>query len=83
MIYLKVQETFPNVKVNKKSCRVKIGDFGQTFSYLQAGMADVVNMANDFLTRGQEEQSQLDIMQKKLECNFHALVGQDRFGICG
>lgn len=62
-----VQMAFPKVKVNKKSCSVKIGGMSQSFAIPPAGqLFEVVRIVNEFFEAGEEERKTLNVQTKPL-----------------
>ncbi len=58
---------FPNVKVNKKSCSVKIGGMSQSFAIPPAGqLLEAVRIVNEFYEDGEEERKTLNVQPKPL-----------------
>jgi len=77
----KVQMAFPKVKVNKKTCSVKIGGMSQSFAIPPAGqLFEVVRIVNEFFEAGEEERKTLNVQTKsslkeKAESNSVAKYG--------
>ena len=57
---------FPTVKVNKKTCNVKIGGVVEKFAYGEASPLDVVQLAHEFQVQGKAEFESLGNLSKTL-----------------
>ena len=67
-----MKESFPDIKVNKKSCTVKIGCFSERFTFGDGQQMNAEKLASEFQKGGQEELSNLDALQKTLKFKKYA-----------